>query len=130
MSVIPAGLPDAATLVAVARAAMAATGARKREAASRALNRYAPGIDQYTDMAGAAVFLGLKGKNSIRRRTTRTRADGTREWPEPDETFGRTPVWSYRTLVIHKAESPGQGHPGATLGRTNEHKKRPVTAGA
>ena len=106
-------LPDAAILIQAARGE-----------GPRALDRWAPAIDQLTDLAGAARFLGLKGPDSIRRRMTRTRADGTRKWPVPDQRFGRSPAWTYRTLVLHYAAAPGRGHPGAALGRTNAHKRR------
>jgi hypothetical protein len=141
----PAGLPDAKTLIGAARAAMAAipglpagpedggtararakaeTAARRHEAASTALDQWAPAIDEMTDLAGAARFLGLKGPDSLRRRKFRIRADGTREWPGPDATFGRSAAWKYRTIVIHQAAAPGRGHPGATLGRTNQHRRK------
>ena len=123
-------LPDAAVLIEAARTAMReAQGTRRDPAksANRALDRWAPGIDQLTDIAGAARFLGLKSVHSLRRNLWRTRADGTRAWPEPDQVFaggfgGDTPAWTYRTIVLHRAEAPGRGHPGATLGR--DYRKR------
>lgn len=134
-------LPDAGTLIAAARAAMtgievpadpgkaAKATERRHRAAGRALDKWAPAIDEMTDLAGAAAFLRLKGPDSLRRRRFRIRADGTRDWPEPDQQFGRSPAWKLRTIVIHQAEAPGRGHPGATLGRTNEHKRKDHVAG-
>lgn len=128
-------LPDAQTLIAAARKAMTGitgdspeAGEQRREAASRALDRWAPAIDELTDYAGAARFLGL-AVGSVRRMKGRTLADGTRQWPEPDGRFGASPAWRYRTIVIGRARSPGHGHRGATLGRTNAHKRRHDPAG-
>jgi hypothetical protein len=134
--VVVEGLPPAQALIDIARtAAMKAApaipddpdkAAKAREArlkaASKALNQWAPDVDQMTDIAGAAVFLGRKSDHSIRRKRFRTGADGTPEWPPPDRVFGRSPVWTYRTIVAHLAIAPGRGHPGVTLGRTNEHE--------
>lgn len=96
---------------------------KRREAASKALDQWAPAIDAMTDLAGAARFLGLKSATSLRQNKFRKRADGSPAWPEPDDSFGklgrgRSDVWKLRTIVIHRAESPGRGHPGATLGRS------------
>jgi hypothetical protein len=134
--VVAEGLPPAQALIDIARtAAMKAAPAipddpdkaaeareTRLQAAASALNQWAPAVDQMTDIAGAAAFLGRKSDHSIRRKRFRPRADGTMEWPEPDATFGRSPAWKYRTIVAHLAAAPGRGHPGATLGRTNEHK--------
>jgi hypothetical protein len=128
----PAELPDAKDLIAAARAAMAdaqnipsapaAAREKRRETANKVLDQWKPAIDELTDFAGAAAFLGLKGPDSLKRLKYSPRVDGTPGWPEPDQKFGRTPAWKYRTIVLHRAESPGRGHPGATLGRTNAHK--------
>lgn len=121
-----ARLPAAAELVEVARTAMREAGGlpsdpglarqKRREAASMALDRWAPDIDAMTDLAGAAKFLGLKSAVSLRQNKFRTRADGTPAWPDPDDSFGvvgrgRSDVWKLRTIVIHRAESPGRGGP-------------------
>ena len=106
--------------------------ARRRTAASKALDQWAPAIDDLTDQIGAAKFTGLT-YNSVRRKRNRIRADGTREWPEPDPRFRRdegeesrfpggtgarkSALWTYRAIVLHLADAPGRGHPGATLGR-------------
>lgn len=123
-------LPDADTLITAARKAMTEAGDdpdRRRQAATRALDAWAPAIDQYADVAGAALFTGLAAE-SIRRMKRRLREDGTRQWPEPDSRFGGSPVWHYRTIVIARAEAPGHGHPGMRLGRTNAGKRRHPTA--
>lgn len=120
-------LPDSKELIAGVKEAMAQAGtfgdpparlrAKRRAAGNKFLDRYKPGIDQLTDISGAARFLGLKGPDSLRRRQFRKRADGTPDWPESDEVFGRSKAWTYRTIVLHQAEAPGRGHPGASLGR-------------
>jgi hypothetical protein len=73
-----------------------------------ALDKYAPEIDQLTDTEGAGQFLGIKDR-SVRRSLGRIRADGTPEFAPPDQRFRRSPAWTYRTLVLHRAASPGPG---------------------
>ena len=113
-----ANLPPAPVLIEAARAAMNEASAHKRnpvKAANRALDRWKPAIDQPTDTAGAAAFLGYKNPATVTRMRApdRTRADGTPEWPAPDHRYGRSDVWRYRTIVLSRAAAPGRGHPGA-----------------
>lgn len=118
-------MPDAATLIGVARQAMrevqpvprdpAAAAEKRHRAASKALDQYAPAIDELVDLAGAAAFLGLRGPDSLRRRQWRARADGTPDWPEPDVELGQSKGWKLRTIVLHQAEAPGRGHHGSAL---------------
>lgn len=119
---IETSLPDAATLIAAARQAMneipadplnrEKTTAARRRAASKALDQWAPAIDGQTDFAGAAAFLGAR-PDTLKRRRWRARADGSPDWPKPDIEVGRTPGWTYRTIVLHQAETPGRGRHGA-----------------
>jgi hypothetical protein len=114
-------LPGAATLIEAARQAMREvpddpldrerTTARRRRAASSALDQWVPVVDEITDLAGAAVFLGAR-LDTLKRRRWRARADGTPDWPRPDIEVGRTAGWKYRTIVLHQAEAPGRGHHG------------------
>jgi hypothetical protein len=76
-----------------------------------ALDQYAPEIDALADTARAAAFLGIKPE-SLSRSRQKIRADGTPYGPVPDQTFGRSPVWRYRTLVLHKVSAPGLGGSG------------------
>jgi hypothetical protein len=120
-------LPPAKELIDMARAAMAQVTPvpsdpekareKRHQAAAKVLDKFKPEIDKLTDLTGAAKFLGLKGPDSLRRNMFRQRADGTPAWPEPDDQFGRSKAWRFRTIVIHQAEAPGRGHPGASLGR-------------
>jgi hypothetical protein len=144
------GLPDAQTLINAARAAMATVpdappGAgdaaklrvveRRRRAASGALDAWKPAIDQEINTPQATVFMGYS-KGTIAKLRQRKRIDQTPEWPEPDNRYfpsddplgrgGGPVVWKVRTIIIARAEAPGRGHPGVTLGRTNEHKRRPA----
>jgi hypothetical protein len=126
MAMSATALPHADELIAAAKQAMeeaeplpanpAAATSKRRQAANRVLDQWKPAIDELTDPAGAAEFLGLAGRDSIRKKQFRTRIDGTPEWPEPDQRFGRSPAWAYRTIVIHLAEAPGRGHPGMVRG--------------
>lgn len=122
------GLPSAQDLIETARTAMHHAHSDPAKAASRALDRWKPAIDQLTDQAGAAVFLGYTGgAGTVRRKRFRELADGTPEWPEPDRVFGRSPVWSYRKIILHLARAPGRGHPGATLGRDYRTRRQPTS---
>lgn len=76
-----------------------------------ALDVYAPAIDQLADVAAAAAWLGVS-RASIYRERSRTRADGAPAWPDADETAGRSGMWRYRTLVLHRASMPGKGSAG------------------
>lgn len=84
-----------------------------------ALDAYAPRVDEQIDMAVAGAWLNIQAA-SISRMKQRTRRDGSPAWPEPDNTHGRSPVWSYRTLVLHLAAAPGRGHPGMPRGPRSE----------
>jgi len=118
-------LPDAAYLTEVARTAMrdiqpvprdpAAVPEKRRQAAGKALDPWAPGIDEVVDLAGAAVFLGAPSADAVKRRQYRARADGTRDWPRPDVEFGRSKGWKLRTIVVHQAEGNRRGHHGSSL---------------
>jgi len=112
-------LPAAAILIQAARTATAEAATGRRDparAARRALDQWAPAIDQLADAAAIAAYLGISPR-SISRIRLRTRADGTSQWPEPDGRFGRSDVWTYRTIILHRAAMPGRGHPGSALGR-------------
>jgi len=131
------GLPGYEVLVQAARGAMAAVppvsaawgtlertlyDGKRRKAASKALDQWAPAIDVLTDSAGAARFLGYKSAESVRRKVFRNRRDGTPEWPEHDEKYGRSRTWAYRTIVIHQAMAPGRGSAGITRGPRKNRK--------
>lgn len=120
------GLPSAQALIDVACEAMRAHPGEPVEAASQALDRWAPAIDQLADTSRAAAFLGYTSPHTVKRKRWRTRADGSPEWPkpEPGNTFGRSPAWPYRAIILHLAQAPGRGHPGMTLGRTNADKRK------
>ena len=115
-------LPDAATLIGAARQAMrdvqpvprdpAKASEKRRQAASRVLDEWAPAIDEIASLAGAAAFLGAR-TDSLRRRQWRARADGTPDWPEPDMELGHAKGWKYRTIVLHQAQAPGRGNQGS-----------------
>lgn len=115
-------LPDAATLIEAAREAMSTvpadpldrekTIAKRRQAADTALDRWAPAIDEMTDLAGAAEFLEAR-LDTLKRRRWRARADGSPDWPKPDLEPGHAKLWTFRTIVLHQAGTPGRGHHGS-----------------
>jgi len=116
-------LPDVSVLVETARKAMSETPAPadpveaaevRRQAASKALDRWAPGIDEVVDLDGAAGFLG-KTPDYVKRRQYRARADGTPDWPKPDVAFGRSKGWTLRTIVVHQATGSRRGQHGSSL---------------
>ncbi|HET6699523.1 MAG TPA: hypothetical protein VFG88_10580 [Nocardioidaceae bacterium] len=53
------------------------------------------------DSEGVAALLGVK-----RESVTRMKARG--DLPEPDETFGRSPVWRAATIIEWQAQRPGR----------------------
>lgn len=108
MSTPPQGLPEASHLISVAREAL--EGGTVGDA-HRALDAYAPGVDELIDAAAAAEWLGIS-VSSIYRERSRVRADGSPGWPEPDDKFGRSGAWRYRTLALHRATMPGRGSAG------------------
>jgi hypothetical protein len=113
MTEIPAGLPPAAEVVEAVRAARAEAGTAKQAAArvTAALRAFGPGLDELADTDAAAAWLGVK-RDSIYRERTRELADGSPSWPAPDLTAGRSAMWTYRTLALHRAAMPGQGSAG------------------
>jgi len=102
-------LPPVEELVSIARKVL--EGGGTLDAASRALDAYAPAVDEVADAPAIAEWLGISSA-SIYRERSRTRADGSAAWPEPDGKFGRSGVWRYRTIVLHRASMPGQGSAG------------------
>jgi len=109
------GLPPCEELVAAVREALQA-GAD--EDAARVLEACAPAIDEFAGVVEAAEWLGISPA-SIYRERSRVRADGAAAWPEPDRVFGRSSVWKYRTLVLHRASMPGKGSAGRGRPRRN-----------
>jgi hypothetical protein len=66
------------------------------------------GVDDLADAKTLGDWLGIGARTIHRARgADRVRADG-RSWPEPDEYFGRTPVWRYRTIIIYRAGQPAR----------------------
>lgn len=87
------------------------TAGRLLAEANQVLDGYAPAIDEYADAAAAGAWLGM-ARNSVYRERARTRAGGEAGWPAPDLTAGRSGLWKYRTLVLHRAGLPGRGAAG------------------
>jgi len=96
-------LPPAGELAATAKGVLARGGSVKD--ASRALDPWAPAVDELADAAAAARFLGLKVTTVYMERWRGT-------WPPSDVPLGRSGLWRYRTLVLHRAQMPGRGSAG------------------
>lgn len=90
--------------------------AKLRAVASKALDPWEPAIDELADISQAAEFLRYADPGSVLKRMQRTRQDDTPKWPEPDLQLGRSPGWSYRTLIVHLAMETGRGKPGVPRG--------------
>ena len=101
----PITLPPLAELAALAREHLGAP-----DGTPSPLDQYAPDIDALHDTADIAAWAGLTAR-SLATMRTRTRTDGSRQFPEPDQTFGRSPVWKPRTVAEFYARSPGPGRP-------------------
>lgn len=80
------------------------------------------GGQEYLDIAGIAARIGVK-PHSVQvyhTRAKRNRKDGQPlDWdlPEPDATFGRTPVWLVATIEAWEAKRPGTNTEAATAAR-------------
>lgn len=83
-------LPTADSLVALVRAS-----------GPDALDAFRPEIDELVDTVTLAEWLGIQPRTIYRERN-RKRAQRP-PWPVPDRIIGRSPAWTYRTIVIHRA---------------------------
>lgn len=70
-----------------------------KDAGPTALDQWAPDIDQPADAARIAAWLGI-AKTTIHRARTGDR----QAWAEPDQWFGRSPAWTYRTIAVFRAQ--------------------------
>ena len=102
----PEALPPADELIAAVKAAIAAGNDP-----SAVLDQYAPAIDELADAQETAGWLGIS-RASIYQFRSRTNADGSPQWPASDVPKGRSGLWRYRTIVLHRATMPGQGSAG------------------
>jgi hypothetical protein len=109
MTAIPAGLPSAQEAIAAVRSILRDGGTV--EDASRMLDQYTPAIDELADAEASAAWLGLT-TGTVYQERSRTRAAGIAGWPDADLTAGRSGLWRYRTLVLHRAAMPGRGSAG------------------
>lgn len=80
------------------------------------------GGQDYLDIAGIATRLGVKPASVqvYHTRAKRNRKAGDpKAWdlPEPDATFGRTPVWLVATVEAWEAKRPGTNTEAATQAR-------------
>jgi hypothetical protein len=66
------------------------------------LDVYAPEIDEPVDVPTLAGRLGLLPATIYR-----DRARG--RWPDPLPLPGRTPLWTYRDVIVYRAQMPGKG---------------------
>ena len=110
----PGGLPDAAELTAAVRQLIGeARAAGRRDplrAAARLLDRFRPAVDEPADTRRAADWLGIQPA-SVYREKDRVNADGSPRWAEPDGKHGNSEVWTYRAIVLARAQMPRKGRP-------------------
>ena len=102
----PEDLPPAPELVAAVREAINAG-----QDPAVVLDRYAPAVDVLADASAAGAFLGMS-RASVYQERSRCNADGSPRWPASDVPAGRSGLWKYRTLILHRAQMPGQGSAG------------------
>jgi hypothetical protein len=115
VTAIPPGLPGAETLIALVREARrtADDGPESADlAANKALDAYIPDIDELGDAGTIAGWLGIKPQTIYVMQKKPRLASGYPGWPDPDDKFGRSKVWRYRTIVLFRAGMPGFGAPG------------------
>jgi len=74
-----------------------------RKIGPEALDEYAPAIDALADMQTLANYLGIT-YGTIRVDRQRGR------WPEPEPLPGRSPMWTYRKVIVYRAAMPGSGN--------------------
>lgn len=72
------------------------------------LDAYVPAIDQLADAPQIAGWLGIQARTIYRERSRQR--DGRPAWPDPEPLPGRSPLWKWRTIVLHRAASPGPGN--------------------
>jgi hypothetical protein len=113
MTDAPELLAPAAEVAEVIRQARAKGGtlAAAEARVVKALRRFEPWIDELADADAVAAWLDVK-RDTIYRLQSRPLADGTPSWPEPDLKAGRSKMWTYRTIALHRASMPGQGSAG------------------
>jgi hypothetical protein len=99
MTRVPEGLPPADVAVTAARGG------------TRALDRFAPGIDCLADAGVVARWLGL-ARRSVWQAHANQRAGRPGWLPEPADTAGRSGLWSYRQIAVARARMPGRGSAG------------------
>ena len=97
---LPDGMPEAAALIAELRAA---------DPADRAaiIARY-PVLELLAPAPVLADWLGMRVR-SIWVARGRTRPDGSKEWPDEDDTLLGRSVWRFSTIALHRATTPGRG---------------------
>lgn len=88
-----------------------------------------PAGSEYLDMRGIAELLDVKldSVHTYHTRAKRHRAAGRPrpgDLPEPDATFGRTPVWLVDTIERWRSEvRPGQGVGGGRPSHRTENSR-------
>jgi hypothetical protein len=101
-AVMATDLPAASELIAAVRAALDAG-----TDPAVVLDPLAPAIDALVDAEQAGAYLGLS-RASVYRERCRTNPDGSPRWPASDVPAGRSGLWTYRTLVTHRAKMQRQ----------------------
>jgi hypothetical protein len=113
MTEVPELLAPVAEVAEAIRAARAEGGttAQVERRVAKALKAFEPALDALADADALAAWLGVK-RESIYREQSRSLADDTPSWPEPDFKAGRSKAWTYRTIALYRASMPGRGSAG------------------
>ncbi len=72
------------------------------------LDGFKPEIDELADTSQIAAWLGIQPA-SIYRERQRVREHGP-AWPSPVPLPGRSPLWTWRSVVLYRAAMPGPGN--------------------
>jgi hypothetical protein len=68
-------------------------------------------LGQVAPVGVLAGWLGVR-EQSIQAAMSRTRANGSRLWPEPEADVpkvGRASLWRFSAIALHRAKAPGRG---------------------
>lgn len=98
---LPDGMPDASTLIDELR------GTDDPDERAAILGRD-PRLGLLAPIPVLAGWLGVK-ESTIYQARTRTRSDGTAVWPGADRVVLGRMMWTFASVALNRASSPGRG---------------------
>jgi hypothetical protein len=106
---LSADMPAAGEVIEWMRAQLA-EGMTPETVRAEAVTKWHP-LDQVAPVAVLAQWLGQQ-QQTVQAAMSRTRADGSRLWPEPEPDVpkvGRASLWRFSAIALNRATSPGRG---------------------